>query len=750
MSHKSFNDFAHWVYSDANKVLGTCINAPSESSSYYIPHRFLELYWCRDRIRSFLGPLNVPIDKIQDKYLRTFSTLIFISTPDANRSGYIEEFLSRDSIDDHNLPFEEASLRHFSFAGTPAGKETIRNFCKHQFQFCPVSLTRPHNQQLQSGCILPITRGEKLAGDQSNGAILWKYTLQESSGLNIPSVSSHREGNISSLVADRSHSQNTIVVKEFYPSELEYSRAKEISAYTALRNKSTHSDIILDYYGSFIQNDKGVILLEYADRGTLLDIFKQGYYQPCTREELYRFWSGLTELFNGVAIIHNLDGDSFGMGIHQDLKPSNIFVFSSQDGYLRFKIGDFSLSSINFIKRETRTEDCHPDNKATKVYGAPELTVCHGQFDHLDSYITNDADNWSLAAVLLEAAIWSVCGEKGRDEFLEARQAETRGMVVHCQQGYGSSFHDGIRALRAVGEMRTKILERKRVCDDVTEPITLFIIKDLLLPKEEKRLSAQMAFFRLRNLLDQCQLPPSSLPHSLSPIDENFPVRTFPQEHHGDQHGSSSFRRQFPRKPSLSEDSPNNTDPGLSTLILRGGYRQDWETIQKAPPSRTVEDPNNVEHESNQCGVSQATFKHGLGIPRLETVTKANQPLITAGGSVREIRGHDVDRKTGHSLVLPTHNGQLLNPSGPQSPVSARSSSYPYTTVRNVLSWIPRHAVDKNDRLEGWEEVQGLLKGREIVRQMPLGFTTTCLGLLTASRCLSSTTLLACSLIGTI
>src|SRR6185312_10914018 len=106
-------------------------------------------------------------------------------------------FLHRDAIDDHNLPFESGSFQTLPFAKTPDGKLTIKNFCEYQFMFHPVSLGQslPHKKQLLDGCILPITGRQVLAGGRGSGAILSKYTLQESSDLTVPKVSRHPKRN---------------------------------------------------------------------------------------------------------------------------------------------------------------------------------------------------------------------------------------------------------------------------------------------------------------------------------------------------------------------------------------------------------------------------------------------------------------------------------------------------------------------------------------------------------------------------
>lgn len=185
-------------------------------------------------------------------------------------------------------------------------------------------------------------------------------------------------------------------MKEYQERELEFSFSNEVEAYTVLGNKGEMekaSKCFLRYYGSFIQNGKGFILLEYADQGSLLDFLRKNHL-PHERSELYRLWKSLSKnLFLGLEMLHSLDQrktTNVLRGVHQDLKPENIFVFSGEDGTpynYRFKIGDFGLSSISLVEAKGE-EMAGPDNKSTKMYGAPELTNHYEDLAHLDKGVT--------------------------------------------------------------------------------------------------------------------------------------------------------------------------------------------------------------------------------------------------------------------------------------------------------------------------------------------------------------------------
>lgn len=62
---------------------------------------------------------------------------------------------------------------------------------------------------------------------------------------------------------------------------------------------------IIGFYGSFIYGESPVIILEYADRGTL-DKFLQDIPSPEEGEDIIRLWEALLKLQVGVNTIHNI------------------------------------------------------------------------------------------------------------------------------------------------------------------------------------------------------------------------------------------------------------------------------------------------------------------------------------------------------------------------------------------------------------------------------------------------------------
>jgi hypothetical protein len=312
-----------------------------------------------------------------------------------------------------------------------------------------------------------------------------------------------------SLTGDR-FTQKVIVVKEYPKCELEPSFENEVNVYISLSNtarKDVVSKYFLKYHGSFIQNQKGYILLEYANEGSLLDFF-QRRTPPYTRETLNDLWSNIFELLLGLSILHdqNLTITTKQLrGVHQDLKPANIFVFreQNQDGnQYKFKIGDFGLTSFEFFDKNSNMS---PDNKGGTMYSAPELTQIHEDTRLLGGGITEEADMWSFACVLFEFAVWTICGDEGREEFRALRCQEINQYPSHVNLGYGASFHDGFERIAAVDKMLGAILSRCRVFDDFTSQICSVLLRFVLVSRTEKRLRAKELYPLLKKTLNKCQ-----------------------------------------------------------------------------------------------------------------------------------------------------------------------------------------------------------------------------------------------------
>lgn len=119
--------------------------------------------------------------------------------------------------------------------------------------------------------------------------------------------------------------------------------------------KMRHPNIVA-YYGSWSEDEKGYILMEYASRGTLKELL-QLYNKPFPEEVKFLrkqivFFSSTNHVFRGLILqdalylfaqivlgIHHIHKQSV---LHRDLKPGNIMLHGAQGDIV--KIGDFGIS----------------------------------------------------------------------------------------------------------------------------------------------------------------------------------------------------------------------------------------------------------------------------------------------------------------------------------------------------------------------------------------------------------------------
>lgn len=324
-------------------------------------------------------------------------------------------------------------------------------------------------------------------------------------------------------------------MKEFPASELEFTFVKEASAYSQLRQTSGASSYFLECHGSFKQNGKGYIILEHADQGSLLDFYKRNDL-PVDKAHYESFWRNFANLFMGVAMLHHIGKRPGAVSfrcIHQDLKPANIFVFKGPDEHAydyRFKIGDLGLSSLDLVGIQDE-DRLALDNQSTKMYGAPELTSHHNQLAILPQGVTFEVDVWSLGCLTAESLVWTVSGERGREQFLELRKAQTRRIPNHDAQGYGGCFHDGVARLSAVDDMLRIAIDNSRKFDWLTERVSKFVLERVLL-QQWRRIPVQILHSQFGDLLkaaDQHHRGSEMTGSEIAALPVNLNARESPQ-----------------------------------------------------------------------------------------------------------------------------------------------------------------------------------------------------------------------------
>lgn len=180
-------DFGYWV--QKNRIPG--LNGYGKED-YFVSEDALRDYWNEDRVSDVLWRAGLhrqtlpPPKSIIQSYLRIFSILIYITTPNLPSLAYLSEFSQRGK-DDHNLPFLEGI-----FPGTSEGTEVEAEFLQFQFLFSPIVLNPGlHDRQLDSRCVLPLTFERRISGhtgSSANSAITKLYKLHKASKLQVKEV----------------------------------------------------------------------------------------------------------------------------------------------------------------------------------------------------------------------------------------------------------------------------------------------------------------------------------------------------------------------------------------------------------------------------------------------------------------------------------------------------------------------------------------------------------------------------------
>uniref|UniRef100_A0A0B7KEL8 Protein kinase domain-containing protein n=1 Tax=Bionectria ochroleuca TaxID=29856 RepID=A0A0B7KEL8_BIOOC len=238
----------------------------------------------------------------------------------------------------------------------------------------------------------------------------------------------------------------------------------------------------------------GTLIFEYAEHGTLLDLYLQSH-PPYLPEDIKAFWEGITGPAKGLHTIHKQVG--YQDGLHHDMKPSNILVFSKEyiDSKLvyDFKIGDFGASYL--IPTNVTLEAIN--RGTTRTYAPPEIYLG----DSVKYIVGPTLDMWSIGCIIIEAAVWLTFNERGRQDFRNKRIEEISKLPDLRNLGYGDCFHDGSVALKCVTEYVNLMKLHGRPSDKITPEIVNLATENLLV-EEDSRINSLNLHSRLRAILN--------------------------------------------------------------------------------------------------------------------------------------------------------------------------------------------------------------------------------------------------------
>ncbi|KAM0546040.1 hypothetical protein ACHAPJ_011054 [Fusarium lateritium] len=283
--------------------------------------------------------------------------------------------------------------------------------------------------------------------------------------------------------------KDTVVFKQFRTSEdntLRHAWIRECNALTYIGSW----DHTVQYLGSFEQNNRCYVMLEYANGGSLLDLFRKDT-RPQTEQEIHRFWMGLMSLLKGINRLHNfkIRAEQRSGFAHRDINPENILVFQDDDDpfstNFRVKLADFETSTETQII--DAAELVPQDNNGNRTYCAPEASRPHDVQKSDLTQLAFSCDIWSLGCVLVEALVWLAGGWAA----VQAAEQERKNTIAASHEhlindGYGSCFHNGTTVLLCVLASHRGALARLSSTDSVSQRVGELIEHQMLQPSASR------------------------------------------------------------------------------------------------------------------------------------------------------------------------------------------------------------------------------------------------------------------------
>ncbi|KAK9793594.1 putative Kinase-like domain-containing protein [Seiridium cardinale] len=481
-----FRDFHQWVKERAQNGL-----ASDRTEAKYVPDWAQRDYWSSGRIGEIFASRNLFVQNgvTQNGYIRVLSTLVYITRAELPAIEYMDEIISC-SRNDATLPWPE-DHRHEIF-NSREGTKVYDEFLAAQWQFCPIpteafmpSESTMSNRKLDIRQIFPISKHPTIEPDP--------HRATRSVDLYYMNIHSPPNTQRQSQRTTLGQAPTTVVFKT-YPSIEQQSYEDERKTYTASQNATNHDNILhclgSHYYLSPERERISSIMLEFADFGTLRDVFLRNR-PPYRFDDIRAFWRGFLGAIYGLETLHNLNLSEGYRSVHQDLKPSNIFIFRGNPDAgpfaYKFKIGDFGSSYAQSADPAFHGQS-GPDRGATREYGPPELHLN----DSIDYRVTSVVDMWAIGCIMLETAMWITGGELARQDFRRDRMDETDGLPDHKRLGRSDCFHDGNSALKCVAAVRQTVKAYRRVHDSITPAIVDLALDYALIDARERILARQL------------------------------------------------------------------------------------------------------------------------------------------------------------------------------------------------------------------------------------------------------------------
>lgn len=530
-----FTDFQAFI--GENKQLGrTC----EEKEAKYVSFSVLREYWTEEKIDQIFARCDISIIArvVRQHYLLVFSILVYISPVDGLHLLDQFRYIQANQTDDHTLPWLQCP--EHVFEGTHTSR-IFESFSEHQWMFCPVTINQENlmsDRKLNPLHVLPIAPDLERCIPRNE---------RRDAELSVIKIDAQAHSHLGGVTPERA------VVKRYKQEDRE-AYDDERKAYEALCGKLEHPNV-LRYLGSFRCGQTFSILLEFAEEGTMDDLFQRNV-TPHTYDEFRAFWKSIIRLVEGVEMVHTTSV------VHQDLKPSNIFVFKNTSlgpspfSYT-FKIGDFGNSYVRPANHDGQDRD-GPHRGGSRIYDPPEVILA----DTIPYQVNKPFDIWGIGCIIIECAVWVEFGKRGLDEFWNSRLRETSQSDGHRELGHGACFHDGVKLLKCVGEdVADKLKRNRRICDTIT-PAMVDLMVQCALVEENVRDRAQQLIGKMK--MQKCLPPEPVTPKTAQPVAEHSDANTTGR-FSSETQLSGQMHRQGPGSNFSNNLSRNNTVAVVTT-----------------------------------------------------------------------------------------------------------------------------------------------------------------------------------------
>ncbi|KPM37133.1 hypothetical protein AK830_g9446 [Neonectria ditissima] len=604
----------------------------------------LEEYWSEHGISDELGKrINYRDVSALKGYESIFSILVYIGKPE-----YIGDFI-KYGLKDNILPLGDHNNR---LKSSPPVDRMYEDFRKYQWQFCPWFFSKDDllsRRTFDPRLILPIKPKETLKKSATSDCITDIYKVEFYEGC------ADLSPNASTL--------DTVVFKEFNVQDNQMHRDawdREVKAFNMI---GSHQNIV-KYLGSFEfeESNRCVVILEYANGGSLSDLFSRQRL-PGNIQEVILFWDALMQLLDGAGRLHHVrrieEGRPVGFA-HRDIKPANILVFyddpKSFSGNFKLKLTDFDTSTDP--EPVSPTKDGAQNDDGNKPYRAPEASRIHRtEYDDWRD-VNHTCDVWSLGCVFSNALVWLGNGMRGIADYENARRTELASKPHFAGSGYETCHHDGQELLKCAFEAHENAVRSLKMFDNFSIRIR-DIIEDEMLRVSQSRLGARVVLNRYLENTEACR----NYHFAMGPASPSAPLKM-----------------KFPASPTSRVSSMNATHPTspISPASIAFTTPTELPTRGRSSSSRTFRDV------SSSRRTSQRTPSFERGPLSTDTDLGAINPPSTARQSSRNTSSQSQDSDT--------------------VPVPGNSSSneiYPHVTVADVNKH--RRNQHKQEQIAGFK-----------------------------------------------